>query len=148
MKRLIILMIAIFALTLPVSSEASGADATYGPYTAQLVRVLDGDTVEVKIALLPGLTYDTLIRLNGINAPEIHTRSSCEKAKGMKAKAWLEAKLSGVKTITVTNVADGKYAGRLLGTLVLDGQNLDQAELAAGLAHAYHGGKRKPFCGQ
>lgn len=52
---------------------AQGASA-YGPYKAELVRVVDGDTIDITIELWPGLTQRARIRLEGVNTPEKRTR--------------------------------------------------------------------------
>lgn len=42
----------------------------YGPYQADLVRVIDGDTIEVDLHVYPGEVVRVSVRENGINTPE------------------------------------------------------------------------------
>ena len=52
-----------------------------------------------------------------------------------------------VGEITVDGVRNGKFAGRVLGNVFVDGHSLADALLASGYARVYDGGKRKPWCG-
>ena len=86
-------------------------------YTAQLQRVIDGDTVDVVIDLGFSITYKCRIRLKGINAPESRTRDLKEKAKGLAAKKRLEELLDAEELIIRTHLdKTGKY-GRILGKI-------------------------------
>ncbi len=86
---------------------------TYGPYSAELVRIIDGDTIELRIAVYPQLTKQTKLRLYGIDTPESRTKRLCEKELGMMAKEvtmqWFAK--HGTK-VTVRNLFLGKFAGR------------------------------------
>jgi micrococcal nuclease len=85
-------------------------------YKAELVRVVDGDTVD----LISDLGFDTLkrerFRLYGIDAPELRTEA------GKEAKAWLEDALMPLEAIYVqtiklkTKAKRDKY-GRFLAVL-------------------------------
>jgi micrococcal nuclease len=60
-------------------------------YQAKVIKVIDGDTVEVEIDLGFGISKKFKARLWGINTPEISkSRSKEEKAKGLESKARLE----------------------------------------------------------
>jgi micrococcal nuclease len=59
-------------------------------YKANVVRVLDGDTVELQTDLGFGITKTFIARLWGINAPEIRSRNLQQKQKGLASKARLE----------------------------------------------------------
>jgi micrococcal nuclease len=85
-------------------------------YKAELIRVVDGDTVD----LISDLGFDTLkrerFRLYGIDAPEMNT------AAGKEAKAWLWEALQPLEAIYVqtiqleTKIKRDKY-GRFLAVL-------------------------------
>jgi len=136
-SRLIIIL-GILAITYNVFA--------YGPYKADVIRVLDGDTVEVRMHLYSGLNKIVKIRMDGINAPEVHTRRLCEKKQGLESKYRLEALLASSTKIIVEGVHEGKYAGRALGTIIADGVNTSDWMVNHGYAKPYHGGKRKPWC--
>ncbi len=41
----------------------------------------------------------------------------------------------------------GKYAGRVVAWFVVDGEDLAEESIVAGLARVYGGGKREGWCG-
>ena len=117
----------------------------YGPYEAQLVRVVDGDTIELGVELWPGLVQRVKIRLAGVNTPEKRTKLICEKTAGIAATEFTQAFVES-GSITVDGVRNGKFAGRVLGNVFVDGNSLADALLASGHARLYDGGKRQPWC--
>jgi endonuclease YncB( thermonuclease family) len=123
----------------------SQASSAYGPYKAELVRVIDGDTIDVTIELWPGLTQRARIRLEGVNTPEKRTRLQCEKKAGIAATEFTQAFVDK-GAITVDGVRNGKFAGRVLGKVFVDGNSLSDALLVSGHARHYSGGKRLPWC--
>ena len=120
-------------------------------YNIELIRCMDGDTIDAYIDLGFSVKVKKRIRLHGINTPESRTRDLEEKAKGLAAKDRLKAILEGAKSIQLNSFGVGKY-GRCLGELhvdMLDGKdcltltNVNQLLITEGHAVAYHGGKRK-----
>ena len=86
-------------------------------YSCTIVRVVDGDTVDVDIDLGFGMWMKKQrIRFYGIDTPESRTRDLEEKKYGLAAKAFVEASLPVGSTRTLPPVKDkpGKY-GRILG---------------------------------
>jgi len=84
----------------------------------QVMRVVDGDTVDVMIDFGCDRYGKERIRLYGINAPEIRTKDIEEKKKGIAAKDWLEGKLANCGVVYIETIKDrkGKF-GRYLGKL-------------------------------
>ncbi len=72
-------------------------------YRARVERIVDGDTLRVKI----DLGFDTwtrqYLRLRGLNAPEIST------AEGRRAAAWLTGRLARVPFIWLVSTRSDKY---------------------------------------
>ena len=59
-------------------------------YKAKLVRVIDGDTIDVDIDLgFDVWLKNQRVRLAGIDSPECRTRNKLEKTLGLAAKARL-----------------------------------------------------------
>jgi len=93
-------------------------------YKAELVRVVDGDTVELMIDQgFSQFTRQTM-RLYGIDAPEMNTRA------GKEAKAWLEDALMlleaiYVQTIQLSTKAKRDKYGRFLAVLDDDLGNIE-----------------------
>ena len=85
-------------------------------YKAELIRVVDGDTVELMIDLGFDTSRKERFRLYGIDAPEMNT------AKGKEAKAWLIGVLGPygaiyVQTIQLETKAKRDKYGRFLAVL-------------------------------
>jgi micrococcal nuclease len=89
-------------------------------YKAKVVKVVDGDTVDVDIDLGFGIWMkDERVRIMGIDTPESRTRDKVEKKFGLAAKERLK-QLLGKDTVLKTQVnkngedMKGKF-GRILG---------------------------------
>ena len=89
-------------------------------YQTKIVKVVDGDTVDVNIDLGFGMwMMDERVRIMGIDTPESRTRDKIEKKFGLAAKARLKSLLGKeavLKTLVNKNGEDmkGKF-GRILG---------------------------------
>ena len=55
-------------------------------YNAKVLRVVDGDTIDLMVDLGFSIHHKVRVRLYGINTPESRTRDLEEKALGLKAK--------------------------------------------------------------
>ena len=120
-------------------------------YNIELLRVVDGDTIDAKIDLGFDVSVKKRVRFLGINTPESRTRDLEEKAKGLAAKERVKQLLEGTDIIQLVSHGVGKY-GRCLGELSIDKvdgkENLtlvsvNQLLIKEGHAVEYHGGKRK-----
>ena len=58
-------------------------------YKTEVLRVVDGDTVDVRMDLGFNVWHKCRVRLLGINAPESRTRDLEEKSRGLAAKSFL-----------------------------------------------------------
>jgi len=87
-------------------------------YRCDIVKVIDGDTVDVDIDLGFGVWLrKERIRLRGIDTPESRTRDELEKKYGLLAKNFLQKMLFNSNIILKTHKdAQGKF-GRILGDL-------------------------------
>jgi len=115
-------------------------------YRATVVRVVDGDTVDVMLELGFNVSLKERVRLYGIDAYESRTRDLEEKARGLKAKdfvvEWTEDHADEIVIVTRIDKR-GKY-GRVLGTIMTEsGENLNELMIKEGHAVEYFGGKRK-----
>ena len=66
-------------------------------YKVDILRVVDGDTVDVRLDLGFNVWHKCRVRMVGINAPESRTRDKEEKVKGLAAKAFLKDILENPK---------------------------------------------------
>ena len=90
-------------------------------YNCRIVKVVDGDTVDVDIDLgFDVLLSNQRIRLKGIDTPESRTRDLEEKKFGLLAKQMVESYCPVGQTITLRTSKDerGKF-GRILGEFMV-----------------------------
>jgi micrococcal nuclease len=110
-------------------------------YKCEIDRVVDGDTVDVILDLGFSILHKARVRLYAVDTPECRTRNKDEKARGLLAKNFiLQAVKAGKKFVIQTHLKDskGKF-GRVLGTLVIDELNINEALVDNYLAVAYYG---------
>ena len=127
----------------------------YNFRVTEIVKVLDGDTIDVLIDLGFDLFKKERVRIAGVDTPEKRTRDLEEKALGIDATNWLKKKLEDTiagdgdeLTIRTELVGGtGKY-GRLLGWLYINEDliSLNEQMITEGYAWPYDGGtKQKDF---
>ena len=102
-------------------------------YQAKVVSVYDGDTCRADIKLGFGVTLENkTIRLSGIDTAEI--RGGDNKEDAFKARDRLRELILN-KEVVLQTMKDrtGKY-GRIIGTIFVDGQNVNELLVEEGLA--------------
>ena len=86
-------------------------------YKVSVVKVVDGDTVDVDIDLGFGMSYKKQrVRMLGIDTPESRTRDLVEKQFGKASKKHLKKLLEMSERISLISHDKGKF-GRILGEL-------------------------------
>ena len=117
-------------------------------YKVNIIKVVDGDTVDVDIDLGFGIWIkDERVRMMGIDTPESRTRDKVEKKFGLASKEKLKSIL-GQKAILKTQVnkkgedMKGKF-GRILGDFIIDNKMATQILIDEGYAVAYFGGSKE-----
>jgi endonuclease YncB( thermonuclease family) len=149
MARLRPLLFALLFLPLlarTCAAYAPHSEVVAGPVTGQVTEILDGDTVTVRLHVWIGEEIQTSVRIAGIDAPEIHGKCEKERRMAQEAKSELAALLSD-SAITLYDIRLEKYAGRVLASARNgDGTDISGHMLDKGLARAYGGEKRKPWC--
>jgi micrococcal nuclease len=113
----------------------------------QVLKVVDGDTIDVVIDLGFDISFTSRVRLAGIDTPESRTTDAREKILGVEVKDYLKKALEGATDIVIrTEKADSseKY-GRILGWLFINRQtdSLNMELVNKGYAWAYDGGTKK-----
>lgn len=94
---------------------------------AQVVRIVDGDTIRLLLDLGWDVRMEKNARILGLNAPELNT------PEGVAAKAYASVLLPvGAQVVFVSHSLD-KY-GRPLGEIVYRNENFGQQMLGAGHA--------------
>ena len=102
-------------------------------YSCKIIKVVDGDTVDVDIDLGYGVWLKKQrIRLYGVDTPESRTRDLTEKKFGLIAKEFVLSKLplDSMQTLRTRKDGKGKY-GRILGEFVcehlMDGGEMNES---------------------
>jgi len=146
---------SIVILLLPLLSQAVSAetrDQRYyiaGPVEAELVSVIDGDTVMVNARPWPQQTVSVLVRIRGIDTPELHSKCESSRQMALAAKDVLaEVLAAGSGKLTLSDISGDKYFGRVVAKISFDrGHDAGETMLAAGLARPYDGGRKpKDIC--
>lgn len=90
-------------------------------YKADVIRVIDGDTIEVDIDLGFNMSAsDIHLRFDGVNAPETRTKDQAEKTAGLEVKEKLQSLIhKNNNTVYCHVVKKGKY-GRWITKVYLD----------------------------
>ena len=113
-------------------------------YSAEVTRVVDGDTVDAFVDLGFDMHSKQRVRLYGINTPEVRTRDKVEKKAGLAAMARLQEMLRETRNKCVIKTRldrKGKY-GRVLGVLYVNDCDLNAKLIKEGHAKRYYGGTR------
>jgi micrococcal nuclease len=109
----------------------------------KVLKVVDGDTIDVDIDLGFNISYTQRVRLAGIDTPESRTKDAREKALGLEVKDKLKKAIDAAKDVVVkTELPDSseKY-GRILGWVYLDGatKSINEQLIDEGYAWGYMG---------
>jgi micrococcal nuclease len=138
---------AAVALVLLGAGSVATAETISGPVAADVIRVIDGDTLAVRARIWIGLDLVVSARIRGIDTPELNGKCDREKALAAAARTHLVAVVATGK-LRMRQIENDKYAGRVVADIVTDdGADLREAMLESGLARPYDGGGRDPWCG-
>tara|TARA_R110002074_G_scaffold327532_2_gene497988 strand:- start:503 stop:928 length:426 start_codon:yes stop_codon:yes gene_type:complete len=109
-------------------------------YKCEVTRVVDGDTIDVILDLGFKILHAARVRLFGIDTPESRTRDKDEKVRGKMASKFLQDAIDSGEVVIRTELKDsrGKF-GRILGTVLVDGANINKAMCEEHLAVPYFG---------
>ena len=134
-KNIICLSISFFACFGSIEAKQ-----IYGNLCVKTVdRVHDGDTFIVGIDdVHPIIGKEISIRINGIDTPEITDKRPHIKKLAIKARDYAANLLHNAQKIELVNIQRDKYF-RLLADVYVDGVNLGEELIQAGLAHTYDG---------
>jgi len=110
------------------------------PFPAKVLRVVDGDTIDLLIDCGFDIHTKQRVRLARVDTPEVR---GDERPEGLKASAFVKELLGSVEQVLVTTEkGKGKY-GRYIAEIdvVKDGENINLNDrlLAEGLAEEYEG---------
>jgi micrococcal nuclease len=140
-----------------VWSADAAAPARYvrrieGPYRAEAVRVVDGDTFEARLRIWFNQDVTILVRLEGVDAPELRGRCEQERRLALESRDALAAILASGE-VFVRDLHADKYNGRAVARAIVTDRagafndDVGALLLAGGYARAYAGRARASWCG-
>ena len=145
MFRTPVATVMIFLSAVPTGAGSRMID---GPVTAEVVRVIDGDTVLVEAMPWPDHKVNTYVRLRGIDAPELRSKCPAFRKAAQVAKSELASLIGNERLVQLTAISGDKCFGRVVADLTLqDGTRPAEDLLEAGLVDPYSGRtKSKRLC--
>jgi len=112
-------------------------------YHGNVIRVIDGDTIEVLVELGFNISTKIKFRLNGIDAPEKTSKIQEIKQAAFAATAYLQKAIEG-KAVLIKSYKPDKY-GRYLADVFLPNSliTINEELVHNGHAKIYGGGARE-----
>ena len=124
--------------------DVAGCTITDGCNVCTLNRVIDGDTFDVNCGKGVG---NVMLRLHGVDAPEINGKQRCER----EASLGYQAKQFAIDWLTkagpsrlIVHLSGKDRNARLLGMVSLRGRDLGSDLVMRGLAKPWAGREAKP----
>ncbi len=142
-------IVAVFLFgVVAICGTAHAKERITGPVPAEVIRVIDGDTIVVRAEPWLGLSIETSVRIWGVDTPELRGKCPEEKVAATKARQVLIDFIGIQRRVVLFDITWGKYAGRVVALVrVADApESLDVYLIAGGHGRRYFGGKRKGWC--
>ena len=117
-------------------------------YQWKVIRVIDGDTIEVEAPFLPK-ELKLFVRVLGIDTPEKGGRAKCKAEADLAIKASKFTESFFKQLGNEANFGDiqwDKFGGRVLANVGYGAYNLAEELIDRGFARAYNGEKKKSWC--
>lgn len=122
------------------------AGAAWG-VPAVVDHIVDGDTFGAHVLLDDDITVAVRVRLDNVDAPEIHGQCDSEITMALQARDRLAELLPIGTMVELRNVRDDKYLGRIDARVYdADGHDVSKILLNEKLARPYNGGRRASWC--
>lgn len=145
-----IFALLIFWHPMPAETASLAREQIAGPIPAELVSVVDGDTLLVTARPWPQHRIAVLVRIRGIDTPELKSKCNGERALAELARKRLTDFLAEGegRGLALSQISGDKYFGRVVADVSRsDGSDAASMLLSAGLAVTYQGGKKsRPVC--
>jgi len=108
--------------------------------------IIDADTIRSNFNkhTLPPPLNKISIRIRGIDTPERGWRADCDKEKQLAedARQYLSELIGNSRTMKVTNFKYGKWGGRIVADVRINGIDIGPELIKKGYAVEYDGGTR------
>ena len=110
---------------------------------ANILKIVDGDTVDLSIDLGFSIITIQRIRLSGLDTPELNSKEEKERQLAVEAKQFVTEWFSNNKNLIIKTTKDDKY-GRMLGEIINEnGVSLNKTLIERGYAWDYDGTVKK-----
>lgn len=142
-----VIRVILFGVLFFISSTCFASPDSDSIYFWKVIRVIDGDTVEVEASFLPD-ELKLLVRILGIDTPEKSPKAKCaeEDELAQKASKLTKKLIRNAKVVIFSGLKWDKYGGRVLANVYVDGFSVAQELIDAKLAREYHGEKKQSWC--
>lgn len=138
--------LAFLSLFVGLPLMAGSADRVRGPVEAEVLRVVDGDTIAVRAHVWPGHLVEVSVRVAGIDTPEAKGKCQSERELAIKARETVAEALASGRAL-LRDVTYDKYGGRALARVETEeGRDLADLLIAARLARSYGGKAKQGWC--
>lgn len=119
----------------------------FNTYYGTVLKVKDGDTIDVRVEIWPQHFIETAIRLRGIDTPERKGKCDEEKRLAEEAFEFTTKTVGTVPYVKITDVDEDKFGGRYDATILVGNDSLAELLISGGYAYSYHGkGERRNWC--
>jgi micrococcal nuclease len=118
-------------------------------YDANILRVIDGDTIVISATFLPApLKPELSVRIFGVDTPEKGHRAQCqeENRRGQAATEFARQAIASTQRHQVVLYGWDKYGGRVLGDILINGVSFRAELIRNGFAREYFGGTKQSWC--
>jgi micrococcal nuclease len=113
-------------------------------YRCKILRVVDGDTVDVDLDLgFKIVLSNERVRIAGIDTPESRTRDLEEKKFGLASKERLKELLGKTAVIRTMKPNSKEKFGRILGDIIVNGKSVSEILIEEGYAVPYQGDNKE-----
>ncbi len=133
----------LLACTGALATEGYREPVREGPFRMEITRVIEGYRYDIRFLEGPAGRGATRFRLANVHTPAIYTDQECEKPLGYEAKAFVEGFIKG-RRLKARDVRRGRDTRSWVGRIEVEGEDLAQALLKAGLAMPYNDSWRNP----
>ena len=114
-------------------------------YNAKILKVVDGDTVDISVDLGFSILSFQRMRLYGIDTKELRSKNPEFKVLALEAKQYLIDKILN-KDVFIETFKKDKYGRYLVIIFYFDKEgneiNINEELISKNLAEAYYGGKK------
>lgn len=129
------------------AGAGSGRRTVPGPVSAEVLKVIDGDTLRVRAQIWIGQSVEVSVRIAGLDTPELRGRCREEQLQAMLARDELERLVRNGR-VRLFDVDADKYGRRVMARIENSrGVDLGKRLIEGGFGRAYSGRRRQSWCG-